>query len=110
MQAIPVVDETVRLCASSRTPRRSAKKSKKSSAPVESDFEEEEDEDEEHATFAVGEKVSNAFNLRGVVTSVNDDGTYNVKYNDNRTDINLRSRQLNAVRGKQMCIIMYVIL
>jgi len=64
------------------------------------DDEGEGEEEEEEENFNVGDKIRNVYNLRGIVTSVNLDGTYDVKYNDNRTDSNVKSRMLKTLPGK----------
>jgi hypothetical protein len=42
----------------------------------------------------VGDKIKNCRNLRGKVTNVNEDGTYDVVYNDGQYDDDMDSKML----------------
>jgi hypothetical protein len=57
-------------------------------------------------TFVLGELVVNVHKLRGVISKCNDDGTYDVRYNNGRTDSSVAARLLKqyvAPPGK-LCV------
>ena len=46
------------------------------------------------AVYEVGDYIRNVHNLRGHVTKVNEDGTYDVEYRDKQWDKNMTESQL----------------
>jgi hypothetical protein len=54
-------------------------------------------------TFGLGEVIVNLNKLRGIISKCNDDGTYDVSYNDGRADFSVAAsllRQYVAPPGK----------
>jgi hypothetical protein len=54
-------------------------------------------------TFGLGEVIVNVNKLRGIISKCNDDGTYDVSYNDGRADFSVAAsllKQYVAPPGK----------
>jgi hypothetical protein len=47
-------------------------------------------------TFVLGELIVNVNKLRGIISKCNDDGTYDVRYNNGRTDSSVAARLLKT--------------